>query len=209
VSGSFVSNDMRAKVRGLAEPVGRLFVRLGLSPNAITVIGFGIAVVAAVVAGLQAWLPAGLLIIFGGIFDMFDGMVARATNKVSKAGAFMDSTFDRWGEGVVYVGIAAGCMFAGYDLGVILSTTAMACAFMVSYTRARAESLGFAPGSGMAAVGLAPREVRLVILTLGVCLAGVNIGILGFTLGLITVLAAITTVQRIIVTLKQAAQHQG
>ena len=47
---------------------------------------------------------------------------------------------------------------------------------MVSYTRARAESLGFAPGSGMAAVGLAPREVRLVILTIGVCLAGVNIG---------------------------------
>ena len=209
MSGSFVSNDMRAKVRGLAEPVGRLFVRLGLSPNAITVIGFGIAVVAAVVAGLQAWLPAGLLIIFGGVFDMFDGMVARATNTTSKAGAFMDSTFDRWGEGVVYVGIAAGCLYAGIDLGVILSATAMACAFMVSYTRARAESLGFAPGSGMAAVGLAPREVRLVILTIGVCLAGVNIGILGFTLGLITVLAAITTVQRVVVTLKQAAQQQG
>ena len=85
----------------------------------------------------------------------------------------------------------------------------MACAFMVSYTRARAESLGFAPGSGMAAVGLAPREVRLVILTIGVCLAGVNIAILGFTLGLIAVLAAITTVQRIVVTLRQAAQQQG
>jgi phosphatidylglycerophosphate synthase len=85
----------------------------------------------------------------------------------------------------------------------------MACAFMVSYTRARSESLGFAPGSGMAAVGLAPREVRLVILTIGVCLAGVNLNILGFALGLITVLAAITTVQRISVTLKQAAQQQG
>jgi len=208
VSGSFVSPDMRAKVRALAEPIGRLFVRLGLSPNAITVIGFGIAVVAAVVAGFQAWLPAGLLIIFGGIFDMFDGMVARATNSTSKAGAFMDSTFDRWGEGVVYIGLTAGCLFAGYDLGAILSAAAMSMAFMVSYTRARAESLGFAPGSGMAAVGLAPREVRLVILTIGVCLAGVNIGILGFTLGLIAVLAAITTVQRVVVTLKQAAQQQ-
>lgn len=209
MSGSFVSPELRAKVRGLAEPVGRLFVRLGLSPNAITVIGFGIAVVAAVVAGLQAWLPAGLLIIFGGIFDMFDGMVARATNSTSKAGAFMDSTFDRWGEGVVYIGLTAGCLFAGYDLGAILSAAAMSMAFMVSYTRARAESLGFAPGSGMAAVGLAPREVRLVILTIGVCLAGVNIGILGFTLGLIAVLAAITTVQRVVVTLNQAAQQQG
>ena len=85
----------------------------------------------------------------------------------------------------------------------------MACAFMVRYTRARAESLGFVPGSGMAAVGLAPREVRLVILTIGVCLAGVNLGILGLSLGVITVLAAITTVQRIVVTLQQAAQQQG
>lgn len=209
MSGSFVSNDMRTRVRGLAAPIGRLFVRLGLSPNAITVIGFGIAVVAAVVAGLAAWLPAGLLIIIGGIFDMFDGMVARATNQVSKAGAFMDSTFDRWGEGVVYIGITAGCLNAGFDVGAILSAAAMACAFMVSYTRARAESLGFAPGTGMGAVGLAPREVRLVILTIGVCLAGVNIGILGFTLGLITVLAAITTVQRIVVTLQQASRQQG
>jgi phosphatidylglycerophosphate synthase len=207
VSGSFVSPEMRARVRALAEPVGRLFVRLGLSPNAITIIGFGIAIVAAVVAGLQAWLPAGLLIIFGGIFDMFDGMVARATNTVSKSGAFMDSTFDRWGEGVVYIGITAGCLFAGYDLGAILSAAAMSSAFMVSYTRARSESLGFAPGSGMAAVGLAPREVRLVILTVGVCLASVNLDILGIALAVITVLAVITTVQRILVTLKQAAQQ--
>ena len=205
MSGSFVSPELRTRVRALAEPIGRGLARLGLSPNALTVIGFLIACVAALAAGAQWWLLAGFLVIFGGIFDMFDGMVARATGKVSKAGAFMDSTFDRWGEGVVYVGITAGCLFAGYDLGAILAAGAMTSAFMVSYARARSESLGFAPGKGMANVGLAPREVRLVILAAGVALAGVNLAILGFTLGLIVVLASITTIQRIVVTLRQAS----
>jgi phosphatidylglycerophosphate synthase len=209
VSGSFVSPELRTKVRAMAEPIGRGLARVGLSPNALTVIGFLIACVAALAAGAQLWPLAGFLIIFGGIFDMFDGLVARATGTASKAGAFMDSTFDRWGEGVVYVGITAGCLFAGYDLGAVLAAAAMTSAFMVSYARARSESLGFAPGKGMANVGLAPREVRLVILTVGVALAGVNLDILGFTLGLITVLATITTIQRIVVTLQQANQQQG
>jgi phosphatidylglycerophosphate synthase len=205
VSGSFVSPELRAKVRGLAEPVGRALAGLGLSPNALTVIGFLIACVAAVAAGAQAWLLAGLLVLFGGVFDMFDGMVARATGTASKAGAFLDSTFDRWGEGVVYVGIVAGCLFAGFDLGAILAAGAMTSAFMVSYARARSESLGFAPGTGMANVGLAPREVRLVILTVGVVLAGVSMTVLAIALGLIVILASITTIQRIVVTLRQAS----
>jgi phosphatidylglycerophosphate synthase len=80
---------------------------------------------------------------------------------------------------------------------------------MVSYTRAKAESLGYAAGSGLAAVGLAPREVRLVILALGLIAAGiaggVN-GILGWTLGIITVLATITTIQRILHVRAQAKE---
>ena len=211
MSGSFVSPELRTRVRGLAEPIGRGLARLGLSPNALTLIGFGIACAAAVAAGAQAWLVAGLLVIFGGVFDMFDGMVARATGKVSKAGAFMDSTFDRWGEAVVYVGIVWGGISAGFDLVAALAAAAMAAAFMVSYTRARAESLGFAPGKGMANVGLAPREVRLVVLTAGLLLAGIAGGstalVLEVTLGLLALLATITTVQRIVVTLNQAAQE--
>lgn len=207
MSGSFVSPELRARVRGLAEPIGLAFARAGLSPNALTVIGFLIACVAAIAAGAQLWFPAGLLVIFGGIFDMFDGMVARATGKVSKAGAFLDSVFDRWGEGVVYIGIVAGCLFAGFELGAVLAAAAMSSAFMVSYTRARAESLGFAPGKGMANVGLAPREVRLVVLTVGVILAGVSLSILAFALGAIALLASITTIQRIVVTLRQASSQ--
>jgi CDP-diacylglycerol--glycerol-3-phosphate 3-phosphatidyltransferase len=211
VSGSFVSPELRTRVRGMAEPIGRGLARLGLSPNALTLIGFGIAVLAAVAAGAGAWLVAGLLVIFGGVFDMFDGLVARATGKVSKAGAFMDSTFDRWGEAVVYVGIVWGCVVAGLDLGALLAAAAMAAAFMVSYTRARAESLGFVPGTGMANIGFAPREVRLVILTVGLIVAGIagssTALVLEVTLGLLAVLATVTTVQRIVVTLNQAARE--
>ncbi len=228
MSGTLISPELRARVKGLMTPIAIGLGRLGLTPNALTVIGFLIACVAAVAAGAQAWLAAGLLVIFGGVFDLFDGALARATNRVSKAGAFLDSTFDRWGEGVVYIGIVWGSMDMGLFRPVILAAAAMLSSFMVSYTRARAESLGFAPGKGMANVGLAPREVRLVILTAGLILAGIlpgmsqsscdtcagsvpyplNALVLEAALGLIAVLATITTIQRIAATLRQAAASE-
>ncbi|MHB8958511.1 MAG: CDP-alcohol phosphatidyltransferase family protein [Candidatus Limnocylindrales bacterium] len=226
MSGTLISPELRARVKGLMTPIAVGLGRLGLTPNALTVIGFLIACIAAVAAGLQAWLAAGLLVVFGGVFDLFDGALARATNRVSKAGAFLDSTFDRWGEGVVYIGIVWGSMDMGLSRPVILAGAAMLSSFMVSYTRARAESLGFAPGKGMANVGLAPREIRLAILTAGLILAGLlpglpantsapgatayplNALVLEGALGLIAVLATITTVQRIVVTLQQAAASE-
>jgi CDP-diacylglycerol--glycerol-3-phosphate 3-phosphatidyltransferase len=226
VSGSIVTPGLRARVRGLMEPVALGFGRIGLTPNALTLIGFLIACVAAIAAASQAWLLAGLLVVFGGVFDLFDGALARATNRVSKLGAFMDSTFDRWGEGVVYVGIVWGTLDMGLWRPIVLAAAAMASAFMVSYTRAKAESLGFTAGTRMANVGLAPREVRIVILTVGLVAAGLLPGLSADTgagtggtaypasalaleaaLGLIAVLATVTTIQRIVHTINQAAQQ--
>jgi phosphatidylglycerophosphate synthase len=203
VIGSVVSPEMRARVRGAAIPIALAFGRMGLTPNALTVIGFGIAVVAAFAAAQQAWLAAGLLVVFGGVFDLFDGALARATNKVSRLGAFLDSVFDRAGEAVLYVGIAIGTLIAGHERGAVLAATAMGASFMVSYARAKSESLGFTPGTGMANVGVAPREVRLILLTLGLLASGVSGGssgaqILDVTLALITILATVTTIQRIV-----------
>jgi phosphatidylglycerophosphate synthase len=216
--GSLVSPELRARVRGLAVPVALAFGRMGLTPNALTVIGFGISVVAAIAAAQQSWIAAGLLVIVGGVFDLFDGALARATNRVSRLGAFLDSVFDRAGEAALYLGIAIGCLAGSFELGAILAAAAMGASFMVSYTRAKSESLGFTPGTGMANVGVAPREVRLVLLTLGLLMTGavggVQIGsllldltdgfwnagrpVLAAALALITVLATITTVQRIV-----------
>jgi CDP-diacylglycerol--glycerol-3-phosphate 3-phosphatidyltransferase len=226
VTGSLVSPRLRDRVRGLATPIASTLGRLGLTPNTLTIIGFAGTCVAALAAVFQQWTPAGVLVIAFGIFDLFDGTLARATGRVSKLGAFLDSTFDRWGEGIVYVGIAWGCIEAGFTNGAVLAAAAMASAFMVSYTRAKAESLGYASGNGLAAVGLAPREVRLVILAIGLIAAGIAGGVvplgsticipeqcpsdgspfLGWALGLITILATITTIQRILHVRAQAKE---
>jgi phosphatidylinositol phosphate synthase len=211
---SVVSPNLRSRVRGIATPIAVAMGKVGLTPNGLTLIGFGIAIVAAVAAALQAWVLAGVLVVFGGVFDLFDGSLARATGKASKLGAFMDSVFDRWGEGIIYVGIALGCVNAGFGLSAVLSAAALMSAFMVSYARAKSEGLGFTEGTGMAAVGLAPREVRIVILTVGLILVGTlganNQNGLAFTLGLITLLATITVIQRIVHVLRQPApeEHQ-
>lgn len=193
---SLVSPAMRDRVRGLATPVATALGRLGLTPNALTLIGFIGTCVAAFAAASQWWLAAGVLVLAFGIFDLFDGTLARATGRASKLGAFLDSTFDRAGEGIVYIGIAAGSLAAGFDLGAVLAASAMAASFMVSYTRAKAESLGFSSGTGLANIGLAPREVRLAILAIGLMLTASGSTILGGTLGLITILATLTTIQR-------------
>jgi CDP-diacylglycerol--glycerol-3-phosphate 3-phosphatidyltransferase len=123
----------------------------------------------------------------------------------------MDSVFDRWGEGIVYVGIVAGCAAAGFIEGAILAAAAMTSAFMVSYARAKSEGLGFTEGTGMAAVGLAPREIRLVILTVGLLWTGLAGGTtpLAASLGLITVLATITVIQRILHVVNQNRKQEN
>lgn len=224
---SVIPASFRARARSSIErPVAGFFGRLGFSPNALTLVGFGIAVVGAYFAATQSWLIAGLIVAFGAIFDLFDGALARATNKTSNFGAFLDSTFDRLGEAVVYIGILLGLMSSDYELGVILATTAMAASVMVSYVRARSESLGFSPGTGMASVGFAPREVRMLILVVGLLAAGLLFGsvigdcpagvpcpqmwqyALAAALGLITILSTITTVQRILFTYRQSKTQE-
>jgi CDP-diacylglycerol---glycerol-3-phosphate 3-phosphatidyltransferase len=229
VTGSFVSPATRRRVRDLATPIATALGRLGLTPNALTVIGFLGTCVAAFAAANQSWLAAGVLVLVFGIFDLFDGTLARATDRATKFGAFLDSTFDRAGEAIVYSGIAIGSLAGGLPLGAVLAATAMGASFMVSYTRAKAEGLGFASGTGLANIGLAPREVRLAILAAGLIvtqLAGAFVlappcsetapgqltcifalyasmpltgsTILATALALITVLATLTTIQRIL-----------
>jgi CDP-diacylglycerol--glycerol-3-phosphate 3-phosphatidyltransferase len=171
VSGSLVSPATRQRVRDLATPIATALGRLGLTPNALTLIGFAGTVVAAWAAASQWWLAAGILVLLFGIFDLFDGTLARATGQATKLGAFLDSTFDRAGEAIVFIGISIGLLAAGFREGAILAAGAMAASFMVSYTRAKSESLGFTPGTGMANVGIMPREVRLAILSVALILA--------------------------------------
>ena len=133
----------RTFFRGFLETIGRFFVRVGVTPNQLTLVGLFLqAVVAAVIAA--GWLQlAGLLLILFSIFDAFDGTVARLTGKVSRFGAFFDSTLDRYAEAFVLFGLLI------YETGqpgtrteVLLIYVSIVGSLLVSYTRAKAESLG-------------------------------------------------------------------
>ena len=201
-----ISNHTRDRVKGVFEPVALALGRLGLTPDALTLIGFAITVGGAALVALQHWTLGGVVVLLGGVFDMFDGTLARATGRVSRWGAFMDSVFDRAGEAIVYMGIVVGAALAEHTRVPILATAAMGSAFMVSYVRARSEGLGFTAGKGMAGVGLMPREVRLVILSVGLILADApNIKALEATLAIIAIGATLTVIQRILHVRQQAS----
>ena len=214
-----ISNDSRARIKGIFEPIALAMGRAGLTPDALTLIGFAITVVGAILVSQQLWLIGGLVVFFGGVFDMFDGTLARATGQASPLGGFMDSVFDRAGEVVVYVGIVAGLQAAGIGDGPLLAAATMGAAVMVSYARAKSDAHGFSAGMGLAAVGIMPREIRLVILSLGLVLAGLlgaaptgggalptGIAALFLALGIILVGSIITVIQRIVFVRRQAKQ---
>jgi phosphatidylglycerophosphate synthase len=223
-----ISNDARTRVKRVFEPIALGMGRLGLTPDALTLIGFGITVIGAMLVAQQLWVAGGLLVFLGGAFDLFDGTLARATGRVSNLGAFMDSVFDRAGEVVVYLGVIIGLQGLGILYGTALAAAAMGSATLVSYVRSKSEGLGFTTGSGMAAIGIMPREVRLVILSLGLVLTGLvstlpdtsscptcaggaafppGVLALFLALGAITVGSTLTVIQRILHVRRQAIRQ--
>jgi CDP-diacylglycerol--glycerol-3-phosphate 3-phosphatidyltransferase len=214
-----ISNESRSRIKAVFEPIALAMGRAGLTPDALTHIGFAITVVGAILLGMQQWLIGGIVVFLGGVFDMFDGTLARATGQASPLGGFMDSVFDRAGEVIVYIGIVAGLHAVGVADGTVLAAATMGAAVMVSYARAKSDAHGFTAGMGLAAVGIMPREIRLVILSLGLVLGGLlgmtptggtmptGVAILFAALGIILVGSIITVIQRIVFVRRQA--HAG
>jgi len=207
-----LSNESRSRIKAVFEPIALAMGRAGLTPNGLTLIGFAITAVGAIIVGLQGWVIGGLVVFFGGVFDMFDGTLARATGQASKLGAFMDSTFDKAGEILVFLGCIAALGNAGVGtVPVLVAGAAMGASIMVSYTRAKSDALGYSSGMGLAAVGIMPREIRLVIISLGIVLTGTSLGTsaLEFALGVILVGAVITVIQRIVFVRRQDQQQSS
>ena len=134
-------------------------------PTPLTLIGFAITMVGAVLSPSRLWLVGGIVVFLGGVFDMFDGTLAQATGKVSPPRRVPGQRLRPGRRGTVaYLGLLVGLQAAGVEVSPVLDgRSAMGGAVMVSYARAKSEGLGFTRGTGMAAVGR-PREVRLVIL---------------------------------------------
>jgi CDP-diacylglycerol--glycerol-3-phosphate 3-phosphatidyltransferase len=192
---SLLSARAKELGRAMLAPVVRLAVRLHLTPNTVTVVGFAIVVVAAGLVGTGSLLAGAAVLVAGSLLDAVDGALARATGGTTAFGSFLDSTLDRAAEAILYGGVAAYYLATAADptWPVLLALVAMGASFMVSYTRARAEGIGVT-----ATVGLAPRMERLVLLVAGILLAGMGleIGLIG-AIGVIAALSVATTIQRI------------
>ena len=169
---SLVPPATRARIKGLAVPLALRLGRVGFTPNLLTATGFVGVAAAGILAATGQWTAAGVVSLAFAAFDMLDGALARASGRVSRFGAFLDSTLDRAGEGVLYAGIVAGTASVTDRLFPALAALAGVAAFLVSYSRARAEGLGFG-----ADVGIAPRAERVVVMGAGLIATGLAGGV--------------------------------
>src|SRR5690349_4940040 len=193
---------MATSARDYQALVRNRLIESRLTPNAISLTGFALCVVAAVLVWQEMWVLGGLAFIVGSVCDTLDGRYSRMSGKGTPFGAFLDSTLDRMEEGIVLT--AVGAYFASrHDQAAVAATVAAVLfSLMVSYTRARAEALGVA-----CKVGLATRPVRVVILSIGLVFAkGASIGnfeLLAPAVYVLAGLTVLTTIQRIAYVRKQ------
>jgi CDP-diacylglycerol---glycerol-3-phosphate 3-phosphatidyltransferase len=148
------------------ELVRNRLIESRLTPNAISLTGFVLCVVAAVLVAERLFFLAGVVFIIGSVCDTLDGRYSRMSGKGSPFGAFLDSTLDRIEEGVVLTTVAAYFASRHMEFAVAACVVAVLASLMVSYTRARAEALGVE-----CKVGIATRAVRVVILSIGLLFA--------------------------------------
>jgi CDP-diacylglycerol--glycerol-3-phosphate 3-phosphatidyltransferase len=178
------------------ELVRERLIESRLTPNAISLTGFVLNVVAAVLVWQRYFFLAGVAFIVGSVMDTLDGHYSRMSGKGTPFGAFLDSTLDRIEEGIVLTAVAAYFADRGKSFAVAAVVVAVVASLMVSYTRARAEALGVE-----CKVGVATRAVRVVILSAGLVFAkGASLGdfeLLEASVYVLAGLSVFTVVQRI------------
>jgi len=179
-----VLNKYRENVRGYLEAIVRPLAKAGVTPNTVTVAGLMLSLISAYLFYLREARLAALVLILGSLIDALDGTLARLTGKVSRFGAFLDSTSDRVSDGFVLFGIALGGL-ADWRVSFL---TFMG-SYLVSYERCRAELAG----SGKLSVGIAERAERLLIL-MAFSLVGAEY--VKYGVYLVGILAWITVFQR-------------
>lgn len=169
-------------------PIARVMARLGIHPNTVTLVGFLLQVGVGVVFGLGHLVLGGWLLLVVAPVDALDGALARALDQKSLFGAFLDSTFDRLSDAALILGLTVHYLRQGEHLEVVLLLISLVAALMVSYTRARAEALGFP-----CRVGLLTRLERIALIA---ALSAVGLPIV--MIWALAVLSVFTVVQRIL-----------
>src|SRR5207245_10367515 len=177
----------RDTVRLWSDPVGRTLFRLRLRPNHLTMIGMVISLVSAAAFITGRLRTAGLLLVAAGLCDMLDGSLARVSGQVTAFGAFLDSVIDRYSDLVVLLAIVVLYAQVSHTRGAIVAMAGLIGSMMVSYTKARAESIGV-----RCTVGMMERPERMICL-----IAGALLDLLEPALWVLAVLSNLTALQRI------------
>lgn len=184
---------VREWTRGFVLPIARFISWSGISPNVITLSGFSLTVAVAVLLAMGHMQLAGVLLIIAAGLDAIDGSLARIQNRVTRFGAFLDSTIDRLSESALFLGALVYYLYLdgpAAQTEIILLFVALAGSLMVSYTKARGEAVGVAVKGG-----LLTRFERMLVLIIGMVLNELTIA-----LWILAVLTHITVLQRIWIT---------
>ena len=177
----------RDTVRAWTDPIGRGLVRLRLRPNHLTLLGFGVSLLSAAAFVSGHTRLGGVLLLLAGLCDFFDGALARVSGQVTPFGAFLDSVIDRYSDLVVLLGIVVLFSRMPHARGALVAMAGLVGSVMVSYTKARAESIGVSCN-----VGVMERPERMICL-----IAGALLDLLEPALWVLAVLANVTALQRI------------
>jgi CDP-diacylglycerol--glycerol-3-phosphate 3-phosphatidyltransferase len=199
---SKVKHGYTAGARRLASRSVTGLARTRVTPNALTVTGVSLCLVASLIVPFENrnellfyWLGAGVFV-FGSILDILDGALARVGGRSTPFGAFLDSTTDRVGEGAMLAAIALVFARSGNDVAVVFTVVAVGGSFLVPYVRAKAESIGLRGD-----VGLGSRAERVIVITAGLVLA--PWGLLPWAIYLLAVTSWFTVLQRVLHVRKQ------
>jgi CDP-diacylglycerol--glycerol-3-phosphate 3-phosphatidyltransferase len=179
---------IKQPARRIAEAVARSLARTGVTPNVLTLVGFVLNVLVAIVLASGSLRLGGVLLLLAGLFDTLDGALARVTGASSRFGAFLDSTLDRYAEAALLFGLLFEATRRGDTSVELLTFVVIVGSLMVSYCRARAEGLGLD-----CEVGIAPRPERVLLLGLGLI---VHLEVIA--LAILALLTHVTAVQRIL-----------
>jgi CDP-diacylglycerol--glycerol-3-phosphate 3-phosphatidyltransferase len=181
----------------LLDPLVGALAKRGIHPHSLTLAGFVLTCLAAVALSKGSLRTGGLLILLGGLCDIIDGNLARSSGKATLFGALLDSVIDRYSEFVMFLGIAAYFIILKNYFILVVTFIALCGSIMVSYTRARAESLGFESKAGMT-----QRAERIVFLGFGALIHPMAFKL---SIWLVAILSNITALQRLRLTAKHEA----
>lgn len=194
---------LKPRLEIVLSAVANKMVALGITADMVTLFGFLVNLVATFYVATGRLVVGGILILFGGSFDMIDGAVARAQTNLRASGALLDSVIDRYSEGFLFLGALIYFYNLQSLIGIILAFGAWFGSILVSYVRARAEGLQVT-----CKVGLMQRPERIVLLGAGTLLQGLlwhrfpvvqtNAVILLCVLGVLTLTTHITALHRLI-----------